>query len=205
MRLTQKAGDARQIAREFDAAMFDGLCLIGGDGTIHETVSGLLERDDLVAISLGVIPGGTGNDVAQQLDLRSPQDAARKIIAGQTRPFDVARVKANGQIDYSVTLVGWAGVADINCNAERLRRLGPSRYPLAAFWQILFPRRRTARLVLDDTELADDFALVAVCNTIFTGHAMRLAPHAKVDDGKPDVVILRNASRRNSRHPCRFG
>ena len=44
-----------------------------------------------------------------------------------TGPFDVARVETGGQIDYCVTLVGWAGVADINCKAERLRMLGSPR------------------------------------------------------------------------------
>jgi diacylglycerol kinase (ATP) len=122
-------------------------------------------------------------------------DAARRIIAGRTSPFDVARVNAGGKIDYCVTIVGWAGVADINCKAERLRLLGPPRYAIAALWQILFQKRRHAQLLLDGRTLEDDFLLVVACNTIFAGSGMRLTPRAKVDDGKIDLVILRNASR----------
>jgi YegS/Rv2252/BmrU family lipid kinase len=195
VRVTKLSGHVRQIAREFDLAGYDGLCLIGGDGTVHEAVSGLIERGEPASIPLGIIPSGTGNDVAQHLGLDSPLDAARRIVVGQTGLFDVARVEAGGQIDYCVTLVGWAGVADINCKAEQLRVLGPSRYAVAAFWQILFPKRRSAKLVLDGHSFEDDFMLVAACNTIFSGSGMRLAPRAKVDDGKLDVVILRNASR----------
>ena len=195
VRVTEHSGHARQIAQEFKPAGYDGLCLIGGDGTVHEAVSGLIERGEPASIPLGIIPGGTGNDVAKHLGAGSPLDAARRIVAGRTGPFDVARVETGGQIDYCVTLVGWAGVADINCKAERLRVLGPSRYAVAALWQILFPKRRSAKLVLDDQSFEDDFLLVVACNTIFSGSGMRLAPRAKVDDGKLDVVILRNASR----------
>jgi diacylglycerol kinase (ATP) len=99
------------------------------------------------------------------------------------------------QIDFCVTLVGWVGVADINCKAERLRMLGPPRYAIAALWQILFPKWRRARLVIDGETIEDDFLFAVACNTIFTGSGMRLAPRAKVNDGKIDIVILRNASR----------
>jgi diacylglycerol kinase (ATP) len=195
VRVTEQSGHARQIARDSDMAEYDGLCLIGGDGTVHEAVSGLIERGEPTSIPLGVIPCGTGNDVAQHLGANNPLDSARRIVAGRTGPFDVARVETGGQIDYCVTLVGWTGVADINCKAERLRMLGPPRYAVAALWQILFPKRRRAKLVLDDQCLEDDFALVVACNTIYSGSGMRLAPRAQVDDGKFDVVILRHASR----------
>ena len=109
--------------------------------------------------------------------------------------FDVAKVETGGQTVYCVTLVGWAGVADINCTAERLRMLGPPRYAVAALWHILSAKRYRARLVLDDRILDDKFLLVVACNTVFSGSGMRLAPRAEVDDGKLDIVILRRASR----------
>lgn len=195
VRETEQSGHARQIALEFDQAAYNGLCLIGGDGTIHEAVCGLIERDEPVSIPLGIIPGGTGNDMAQHIGLNGPLDSARRIVSGRTSPFDVMWVETDGQIDYCVNLIGWAGVADINCRAERLRALGPSRYAFAALWQVLFPKRCHAKLVLDDRSIEDDFTLFVACNTIFTGSGMRLAPHAKADDGKMDVVLVRNASR----------
>ena len=195
VRLTERSGHARQIARRCDPAGYDGLCMIGGDGTVHEAVSGLMDRGEPVSIPLGIIPSGTGNDVARHLGIAGPPDAARRIVAGRTSPFDVARVNAGGRIDYCLTLVGWAAVADINCTAERLRMLGPPRYAVAALWHILFAKRRRARLVLDDRSVEDDFLLVVACNTVFSGSGMRLAPRAKADDGKIDVVIVRSASR----------
>jgi diacylglycerol kinase (ATP) len=195
VRLMEQAGDARRWARSLDLAGYGGVCLIGGDGTLHEAVSGLLERGQPASLPLGIIPCGTGNDVTKQLGVSSPQDAVRRIVSGETCPFDVARVEAGGLTDYCVSHVGWAGVADINCWAERLRLLGPLRYAIAALGRILFPQQRRAKLVLDGQTHEDDFLLVAACNTVFSGSGMRLAPRAQVDDGKIDVVILRRASR----------
>ena len=195
IRITERSGHARRLARTLDLAAYNGICLIGGDGTVHEVVSGLLERGQPVSIPLGIIPAGTGNDVAKQLGISSPLEAAQQIIAGRTSPFDVAKVEANGDTDYCVTLVGWVGVAEINRTAERLRLLGPPRYAVAALWQILFAKRRRARLLLDNQTIDDEFLLVVACNTVFSGSGMQLAPRAKVDDGKIDVVILRSATR----------
>jgi sphingosine kinase len=174
---------------------YDGVCAVGGDGTIHEVVNGLMERNHPALIPLGLIPAGTGNDVAKHLGVSSPIQAARRIVARRTIPFDVIKVEAGGRTDYCVTIVGWAGVAEINGTAERLRMLGSPRYAVAAFFRILLAKRHRARLVLDDRTVDDDFLLVAVCNTVFSGSGMRLAPRARIDDGKLDVVILRRASR----------
>jgi diacylglycerol kinase family enzyme len=106
VRVTEHSGHARSIARESDLAGYDGLCLIGGDGTVHEAVSGLIERGEPASIPLGIIPSGTGNAVAMHLGGDSPQDAARRIIAGKTIPFDVAKVETGGKIDYCVTIIG---------------------------------------------------------------------------------------------------
>lgn len=194
--VTDHVGHARQIARMLPMDGYGSLCVVGGDGTVHEVASGLIERGQSDWLPLGVIPAGTGNDVARQFGIASPLDAARRIVAGRACSFDVMKVVAAGQTDYCLTLVGWAGVADINATAARLRWIGPPRYAVAALSHILRAERRRARLVLDDRAIDDEFLLVAACNTVFTGSGMRLAPRATSDDGKLDVVLLRRASRR---------
>ena len=195
VRITEQSGHARRLVQTLDLAEYRGICLVGGDGTVHEVVSGLLERGHPASLPLGLVPAGTGNDVAKQLGVGSPLQAAQRIVAGRTSPFDVAKVVANGQTSYCVTLIGWVGVADVNCTAERMRLLGPPRYAVAALWQVLFAKRRPARLMLDDRTIDDEFLLVVACNTVFSGSGMRLAPHAKVDDSKIDVVFIRRATR----------
>jgi diacylglycerol kinase (ATP) len=193
--VTTGAGHAAQLARSLDLAALDGVCLIGGDGTIQEVVDGLLQRREPPAVPLGVIPGGTGNTVLWHLGCDDVQEAARRILAGQTVPIDVARVTMPDQCTHCVNIIGWGAAVDINRVAERLRWLGPPRYRLAAAWHILRARSHHARLVLDGREQEDDFQMVVACNTKFTGKGMRLAPLAELADGKLDVIVVRGASR----------
>jgi YegS/Rv2252/BmrU family lipid kinase len=193
--VSQYRGHAAELARTLALQGYDGFCLIGGDGTIHEVANGLLQRGDGLSIPLGLIPGGTGNSVLLHLGCTTPRQAVERILAGATQRVDVARLVCGGQIEYCLNIVGWGAVVDINRTAERWRWLGRSRYAWATLWQILWPRWRRARLVLDDEAIEDAFLFVLGCNTKYTGQAMQVAPRADLADGKIDVVFVRHASR----------
>ncbi len=143
---TEYSGHAQELARTLPLDGYDGLCVVGGDGTIHEIVNGLLERGGSPVIPLGFIPAGSANTLHQQVQCTDPLEAARRIVAGKTGPLDVVQVTMGAQVVYCVDILGWGGIADINGTAERWRFLGPSRYPAAALWQILRARRRRAPL-----------------------------------------------------------
>ncbi len=195
VRVTQRSGYAREMARTLDMTNVDGLCAIGGDGTVHEVVDGLMQRSEPISVPLGIIPAGTGNTLAQHLQCDDPIEAARKIVAGETQPLDVVRVCLSDEVVFCVDVIGWGAVSDINATAERLRFLGPSRYGVAALWQILRAKRRRATLTLDGQTIDDEFLFVMACNPKFTGSGMKLAPHAEIGDGKLDVVVVRRATR----------
>ncbi len=194
--VTQRTGHAAEIARSLDMKSCDAVCVIGGDGTFHEVADGLLQRDELVTVPLGIIPAGTGNTIAKHLQCTDPLDAARRIVAGQTQPLDAIQVMLDDRFVYCVDLVGWGAVSDININAEKWRFLGPSRYSAATLWQILQPKQRHAKLILDGQVFDDEYLFVVACNPKFAGPGMMLAPHAELGDGKVDLLIVRNASRR---------
>lgn len=195
VRVTTHAGHAKEIAGAVNLETYDGFCVVGGDGTIHEAVGGLMQRDDPSSIPLGIIPGGTGNSVLQHLACVEPLEAARRIVAGDIQPLDVMRVSTANEVTFCVNIVGWGAVADINVTAERLRILGTSRYTLAALSHVLRAKRYHAKLMLDDKTVEGDFVFVIACNTKFTGKGMKLAPHADISDGKIDVVVVHRASR----------
>ncbi len=195
VRVTQRPGYAREMARTLDLTNVDGLCAIGGDGTVHEVADGLMQRGEPISVPLGIIPAGTGNTLAQHLQCDDPLEAARRIVAGDTQPLDVVRVSLSDEVVFCVDVVGWGAVSDINAIAERLRFLGPSRYGVAALWQILRAKRRRATLTLDAQAIDDEFLFVMACNPKFTGSGMKLAPHAEIGDGKLDVVVVRRATR----------
>lgn len=194
VRMTEHGGHAREIAETAPLDSCAGLCVIGGDGTVHEAADGLM-RCGGGAIPLGLIPAGSGNTMHQHLKCLEPETAAERIVAGETIPLDVIRVTTQRETVHCVNIVGWAGVADINHTAERLRWLGPSRYALAALWHILWIKHRRATLTLDGLAIDDDFLFAIACNGKFTGKGMLIAPQAELSDGKMDVVVVRRASR----------
>src|SRR5258707_14001705 len=78
VQLTSRRAHAAELAENLDLAGCEGLCLIGGDGTIHEAACGLMWRERPAAVPLGIIPGGTGNSLAQHLGCLDPREAARR-------------------------------------------------------------------------------------------------------------------------------
>ncbi len=192
---TEYAGHGRILAQSLDLERQDAICIVGGDGTIHEVVNGLLSRKDQVRTDLGFIPAGTGNTLHDHLGCSDAIRAAEAILRGKTRALDVVRLTTHGQCVYCVNIIGWGAIADISHMAERLRILGKARYSAATLCQICQPKMRRAKLMLDGQGCEDEFLLVIACNTKKTGTGMMLAPHAEINDGKIDVVVLRRASR----------
>ncbi len=193
--VTEYPGHARELARTLPFDGYYGLCVFGGDGTVHEVVNGLMERGQRSLVPLGLIPTGSANTLHQHLQCADPLVAARRIVAGRSSRLDVVRVTMGTQVVYSVDLIGWGSIADVNCRAERWRFLGPSRYTAAALWQIVRARHRRARVLVDDRVLEGEFLFVIVCNAKFAGKGLKMAPRAELRDGKLDVVLCRRASR----------
>lgn len=193
--VTQSAVHAGDLAESLPLADYDCLCIIGGDGTVHDVVEGLMRRKTRPDIPLGVIPAGTGNTIHQEVYCCDVAQATSAIIRGQTRWLDVVKVESADLATYSINIVGWGGIADVNVKAEKLRAFGRCRYIVASLWQMLQPQARRARLVLDGDVVEDDFHFVIGCITKSTGTGMMLAPHAEIDDGLIDVVYVRKASR----------
>ena len=188
---TTFAGHARELANQLDFSGYDGFITIGGDGTIHEVVNGLLPRFDKKQIPIGVIPGGSGNSFMYDLDLLDPVKAARAIIDGNTRQIDVAEVKINHVTKYAVNIIGWGLVTDVGKKAERFRWLGESRYTFTSLIEVITQSPRYAKLLLDEKQIIDDYTFIIACNTIHTGKGMKMAPKAKLDDGLIDVVVVK--------------
>ena len=192
---TKYAGHAEEYANELDYAGYEGFCAIGGDGTMHEVINGMLKRKDASMLPIGLLTGGTGNAFMHDVKCLDPLESAKRIVKGELRPMDIAKVEANGEIFYAFNIIGWGLVTDASSLAEKLRWLGDKRYDIAAILEVLMSKKRISKLILDGQEIDEDFVFIIGCNTIHTGKAMKIAPLAKLDDGKLDIVIVRKASR----------
>ena len=184
------AGHARELATHLNLDEYDGFLALGGDGTFHEVVNGMLDRYDRKRIPIGIIPGGSGNSFLHDLGLVDPIKAARAIVSKRTRLVDTARIEMNHVVRYCINLIGWGLVTDVGERAEQLRWLGPSRYTASSVIEIFLKKNRRASLVIDGKTFVDDFTFIVACNSVHIGKGMKMAPHAKLDDGLIDLVIV---------------
>lgn len=192
---TEYAGHAKDLAMDVDMTDYEGFCCIGGDGTMHEAINGLLSRQDKKRFPLGLITGGTGNSFMCDMDCLDPVDAAKRILSGKRRFVDVLECNSNDDVYYAFNLVGWGMPTDINNLAESLRWLGTQRYNIATLIEVMRNSKRFAKLSINGETISNDFAFIIACNTIHVGKGMKMAPKASIDDGLVDIIIVPKVNR----------
>ncbi|WP_328296115.1 diacylglycerol kinase family protein [Kineococcus sp. NBC_00420] len=175
---------ARERAGEFEA-----LVVVGGDGLVHaglEAVAG-------TSTALGIVPTGTGNDLARGLDLplgdpvRSAELVSTALHEGRSRTVDAVRVGSHWF--GSILASGVDALINERANSWRWPR-GPARYTLAAVRELAVVRGLPMRITLDGTTVDQECLLVAVANTRSYGGGILMAPDADPTDGLLDVVVV---------------
>jgi diacylglycerol kinase (ATP) len=143
---------------------------------------------------LGIIPAGSGNDVARYFDLprRDPAAATDRVIASTPRPMDLAR---SGE-RYFATVMAAGFDAVVNERANRMTwPRGQMRYNIATLAELRTFQPIPYTLDLDGTSMQLDAMLVAVGNGPSFGGGLRITEGALLDDGMLDVVIIRPMSK----------
>jgi diacylglycerol kinase (ATP) len=198
--LTEGPGDATRLAREALDAGGRFLVAVGGDGTVHEVVNGMMEDGEPVVADavLGVVAAGSGSDLVRTFGL--PGDATRAcahLTGDNTYPFDVVKITYvdadGGQAIRYCANVAEAGLgAAVAARAARMpARLGQSRY-FAAFWRVL-PGFRLANVTVraDRKEYRGSAYQVVVGNCQFYGGGMKISPRSFPGDGVVDALVFK--------------
>jgi diacylglycerol kinase (ATP) len=193
----------------------DAILLLGGDGTVHRHLPQLVK----LQLPLLVVPHGSGNDFARALRLRSVGDAldtwrrftsrgdnVRRIDLGVISPVSSSSTPAVADVPepqgrYFCGVGGVGLDAEVARHANRLpralRRRGGyllSVLPALAGFEPVSARVQASRengLNILDTRLDGPAMLIDFANTPTYGGGMRIAPHARIDDGKLDVCLIR--------------
>lgn len=184
------ADEALDLARAAVADGVEALVVVGGDGMAHLGVQAVATT----GTALGVIPAGTGNDVARYFDLprKDPVAAAGRVVAGRTRTVDLAR---SGSSYYATVLcAGFDAVVNERANRMTWPR-GQMRYNLATVAELRTFEPLPYTLELDGVALRTEAMLVAVGNGPSFGGGLRITEGAKLDDGLLDVVIIKPMSK----------
>ena len=182
--------EARELAERAVADGVDSLVVVGGDGMVHLAVQALVGT----STSLGIIPCGTGNDVARYLDLPrdDPRRAADVVVGSRTRRIDVARSGAT----YFVTVLaaGFDSRVNERANAMSWPR-GQMRYNVATLAELRVFEPLPYTLELDGEVRHLEAMLVAVGNGPSFGGGLRITHGASIDDGWLDVVVIKTMSK----------
>jgi YegS/Rv2252/BmrU family lipid kinase len=185
---TQSLLHGCELAREA-AARGETPVTLSGDGLIG-AVAGALR--DVPGAVLGVLPGGRGNDFARMIGLPLDAVAACDVLAGG-RPAPIDMGEADGRTFLGIASLGFDSDANRIANAAP-PQLGRLVYVYGAFralaaWK---PAGFTVDVDGERTELRG--WSVAAANSAFYGGGMRLAPHARLDDGALDVILVGECS-----------
>jgi diacylglycerol kinase (ATP) len=178
------------LARQAVADGVESLVVVGGDGMVHMAVQALAGTP----VNLGIIPAGTGNDVARYLDIprKDPQAAADVVVGSQVRTIDLAKAGPS----YFVTVLASGFDSKVNERANHMRwPRGQMRYNLATLAELRVFEPLHYTLELDGEVRRLDAMLVAVGNGPSFGGGLRITHGAELDDGLLDVVIIKTMSK----------
>lgn len=170
--------------------------LIGGDGTLHQMLPVLLTH----RLSLGIVPCGGGNDTARALGVHTLpwQEALSLALNGPTRRMDVGDLLTpRGHVPFISSLaIGFdAAVSERAINGPTWLG-GQPRYLWATFGELLRLRHHTLRARVDGELVHDGRALfTSVFNTRTYGSGMPAMPHARIADGRLDLLIAGDIGR----------
>jgi diacylglycerol kinase (ATP) len=188
---TEGPEDAIQAAGEWR----EGLLLVaGGDGTVNDVVNGLGDAGFPEDVTLGILPTGTGNDLAATLCIPEDADLAEDVIRqDRVRSLDVARVRSEGigeRFFINVATGGLGAEISLANEGELKERWGKLSYLRASLEVATDFDVRELTLYLDGEKQEVRAVNVVVGNCRYAGGGWLAAPRANPEDGLLDVVII---------------
>lgn len=208
---TTRAGEASAIAEREARAGRSFIIACGGDGTINEVANGILTVG-VESAELGILPSGTGGDFRRTLRIPSrAEDAARLLRQGRTRTIDAGRVtyvnhagETESRFFLGVSSCGLSGKVIERVKKEKsgwmpgtASRLFGGRLSFAAatLRTTLSSENTELRIRLDDgPERRLRVANFCVANARYFGGGMKIAPDAKINDGRFDCIVIGDLS-----------
>lgn len=191
---TAYTGHAQALASEASNLGAELVIAIGGDGTISQVANGIFGTNS----ALGIVPGGTGNDLCRTLEIEQDQlSAVESLISGIATPIDVGRWRSEVTEGIFVNVAGIgfdAAVARrINFGFKRVR--GKAAYLAATLTALARFKPSPLQITANGETWQMAPMLLAIANATTYGAGMRIAPRASVVDGLLDLIIVQNLSK----------
>lgn len=190
---TEKKDDAYQYCLKLKDDDYDFVVSVGGDGTVNEIINGFIENH--LQTPLAILPGGTVNDFANHLHLPHDTDDFIQMIEDfQTMKVDIGKVNEH----YFANVIAGGMFSDISFQVSKAdkERFGPLAYYISGIRQLPTQLHTSLHLKItaDDQTFEEDAKLFIITNTSQVGGFKDITPHANVQDGQLDLLIIKNCS-----------
>lgn len=194
--MTERSGHGLELARDAANAGHPLVIAVGGDGTIHEVVNGLMRAEKKA--ELGIVGQGTGGDFRKTLGIEHRLDRYIDAIAsGHKRSLDVGKFTGGGKADHyfvNILSVGMGGLVDKYVATAPRTLGGKAAYFGASLKALLAAQLGTVKCTVERDGAKEEHTIrsymIAICNGRYFGGGMKVAPMADVDDGAFELVAL---------------
>jgi len=190
---------ATELAQQAGEQGYDLVVAVGGDGTVHEVINGLMRVPEAKRPALGIVPLGSGNDFAHILGISNdPAKALLSCLHGQPHALDIGLVRnEKGRLEYFNNTLGIGFDAVVTIHTRKITAIhGFMMYFVATLQTILLNFTPMALHVETDRESWDQATIMLTLgNGPREGGGFLVTPEAKLDDGLLQYVAIRKISR----------
>ncbi len=190
---------AAELARQAGEEGYDKVIAVGGDGTVHEVINGLMQVPEKKRPMLGIVPVGSGNDFAHIIGIPpQPEQALSFALEGKAIPIDLGLLSdETGRKEYFDNTAGIGFDAVVTIRSHKLPVVrGFLMYLTAVIQTIILNFDPMELHVETDAETWDlPTLMLTLCNGPREGGGFLVAPEAKLDDGILHYATIRKVSR----------
>lgn len=196
---TEYPTHATELAEQAAKEGYDAVVAVGGDGTAHEVVNGLMRIPEAKRPLFGCVPVGSGNDFSANVGvIQKPEQAMHRVFTGDVKTIDLMVVKDNtGHVEYVDNTMGIQFGAFATLHSHTITRLqGFMMYLWAVIKTIILNHDAPLMTIETDKEtLVQEVQYLVLCNGPREGGGFFVAPDAIPDDGVLDFAMIHKVSR----------
>ncbi|HHV46443.1 MAG TPA: diacylglycerol kinase family lipid kinase [Tissierellia bacterium] len=188
---TTKPKEGTDLAKEGLNEGYTLIVAVGGDGTVNEVAYGIIETGRGI---LGILPSGTGNDLARSLGISlNPKEALETILEGKTKNIDIG--KANDNLFLNISSIGFDAEVVIVTDRIKTKIKSSISYVIALLITIFRFKCIRVEMEIDGLTIKDNILLIAVGNGKYYGGGIKILPMSNVEDGYFHVCTVKKISK----------
>lgn len=204
IKYTSKEKDAIILAQNAVLNCSDYIIAVGGDGTLHEVVNGIMNcsKDKRKDVVVGILPRGSGNDFARTMKIRSDIKLISDLILQKSYiPIDIGKIEVTNFINQK-EIKHFINIAEVGLGADVVRRvnsgskvLNPTfnffKSSIASFFSYT---KKNIKIISETFQHEGDILVLCFANGRYFGSGLQIAPHAKINDGRLALFLAGDVS-----------